>query len=426
MSIRENLAKHVERITWPSGLRLLTEHVPGAQTVSIGIWMARGSRHESTALQGVTHMLEHMLFKGTSTQSAQELALAMNALGGHFNAFTTQEVVCVHARVIGEHLERAMRLLAEMVHDSAFAEEEIERERGVILEEIKLTNDTPDDLIHDLFYENLWGEHGLGRSILGTPETVTSIGRSELIEHLSRQIALPQMIVAMAGACDSERAAELVESMILTDGAESGVMEDQPPETLHRRRHFERRLEQIHFCLGTLGPTRTSEDRYAFNLAHSILGGGASSRIFQEIRERRGLAYSIGTFVEPYHDIGCFGVSGGTSPEHLPEVIELTLAEIRRMCREPVGAEELTNAKEQMRAHLLLGLESMGHRMSRVAELEIHFGRHIPLEETLARIDAVTSEDLLDVANTHLAEAPLTIVTLGPGLTPTQMVPETI
>jgi predicted Zn-dependent peptidase len=426
MITHENLAERVERVTWPSGLRLLTEHVPGAQTVSMGIWMASGSRHERPALQGIAHMLEHMLFKGTSTQSAQELALAMNALGGHFNAFTTQEVVCVHARVIEEHLGRALRLLAEMVHDSSFAEEEIERERGVILEEIKLTNDTPDDLIHDLFYENLWGDHGLGRSILGTPETVASIGRPELIEHLRRQISPPQTVVAMAGACDSGETAELVESLLIADGSECAAIEDQAPDALHRRRHIERRLEQTHFCLGTLGPIRTSEDRYSFNLAHSILGGGASSRIFQEIRERRGLAYSIGTFVEPYHDTGCFGVSGGTSPEHLPEVIERSLAEVQRMCREPVDAEELTNAKEQMRAHLLLGLESMGHRMSRVAELEIHFGRHILLEETLARIDAVTPEDLLQVTNTHLAQAPLTMVTLGPGLAPVDMVPETI
>lgn len=414
--IRENIGPGIDRHSWPNGLRLVTEPVPGARTVALGLWIAAGSRLEPPPKHGVAHLLEHMFFKGTADHDAESLALAMNALGGHFNAFTSQETICLHTRVIDEHFERALELLVGQLRRSLFDDGELERERSVILEEIKLTNDTPDDLIHDLFQESLWGEHGLGRSVLGTPETVSALRRGDLLAFMEHEFLPSRLVVAIAGAVDPIRAAALVEAL-LGDLVErnGGGTPLVPPIPGHAVCHTHRSTEQMHFCLGGDAPNRLDESRYAFNLLNSILGGGTSSRVFQEIRERRGLAYAIGSFLEGFQDAGCFGISGGTSPGALPEVLGCCRAEIDRVCREPVSPAELRNAKDQMRAHLLLSLESMNHRMSRLAELEIHFGRHIPLEETLARIEAVTADDILDVARRHLAEGPRVITTLGPG-----------
>jgi predicted Zn-dependent peptidase len=427
MSKREQLAEGVERVVWPNGMRLVAETVPGARTAAIGLWVEAGSRHEPGGHQGITHLIEHMFFKGTATNSAQALALAMNALGGHFNAFTTQETVCLHARVIDAHLAPALDLLVEMYRESVFDAEELERERSVILEEIKMTNDTPDELIHDLFHAELWGDHGLGRSILGTEETIRGLARGDLTDHRRREFTPPRLIVSAAGALDVDALAHQVERLLGGATRDDPPREhDKAPRARFERRHVERRLEQTHFCLGTLAPRRSSDDRHAFALVSAVLGGGASSRIFQEIREKRGLAYSIGTFAAPYSDVGCFGIAGGTSPENLPEVFERSLAEVHRICREPLPEDELRNAKDQMRVHLLLGLESMDHRMSRLADLEIHFDRHIPLDETLAKIEALTAEDLLAAAQTHLRNAPLAAVTIGPGLTPAERLPASL
>jgi predicted Zn-dependent peptidase len=416
---RDQLVPHIQRTTWPSGMRLLTEEVPGALTASVGLWIVSGSRDERPDQQGITHLIEHMLFKGTAEKDAQTLALEMNALGGHFNAYTSQENVCLHARVIADHLPRATSLLIDLFRRSVFADEELERERSVVLEEIKMTNDTPDELIHDLFHEELWGEHGLGRSILGTEQSVLSVRRDDLFSHVSREFTPSRLLFAAAGAVDVDALERQIEELVGDlEGNANGNGAQSPPVARFGRRHISRRLEQTHFCFGTLAPVRAAEDRHAFALVNSILGGGGSSRIFQEVREKRGLAYSVGTFVAPYADAGCFGVSGGTSPNHLPEVFKRSIAEIERICQEAVPRDELDNAKEQMRAHLVLGLESTHHRMSRLAELEIHFGRFIPLEETMARLESLTPEDLLRAAGAHLSGAEMAVVTIGPGSNP--------
>lgn len=414
MPRHDHLPEGVHRFTWPNGLRLIAEPVPGVRTVAIGLWFDTGSRHEPPERQGVAHFLEHMFFKGTETMDAQALALAQSALGGHFNAFTTQETVCLHARVIDEHLERALRLLVEMFRRSALDEQEIERERSVILEEIKLTSDNPEDWIHDLFHESLWPDHSLGRSILGTPETIGQVTRAALVDHLSAHFTAPRLVVAAAGAIDPERLADLTGALLGDLPAPASQPPNgAPPTARFTSHHVARPFEQVHFCLGTLAPTRTAEVRHAFALLNAVLGGGPSSRIFQEIRERRGLAYSIGTFSSPYRDTGCFGISGGTSPENLDKVLDLSRAEVERICREPVPADEVQTAKDQIRSHLLLGLESMNHRMSRLAEIEIYFDRFIPLEETLRTVAALTPDDLLSAAQQCLAGVPMAIVTLG-------------
>lgn len=427
MPVSEIVTQNIARSILPNGVRVITETVPGARTVAIGLWVACGSRHDPLPDQGITHLIEHMFFKGTASKTAQAIALEMNALGGHFNAFTTQESVCIHARVIDDHLDKALRLIADMYLNSTYDEEELSRERSVILEEIKMTNDTPDELIHDLFQETLWGNHGLGRSILGTEDSVSGISRQAILDHMQREFSPGRIVISAAGAVNHEQLADQVGELLGNLNSETFNPALSPaPDPIFERRHLERDLEQTHFCLGCVGPSRTAGDRHAVNLLSSILGGGASSRIFQEIRERRGLAYSIGTFLSPHVDTGCFGVGGGTSPEHLAEVIDLSLLEIRKVCESPVPEDELRNAKDQLHTHLLLSLESMNHRMSRLAEVEIHFDRFITLEETLAHVEAVTSASVLEAARRHFDHAPLAAVSIGPGSSPTRRVPTEI
>ncbi|MCX7014023.1 MAG: pitrilysin family protein, partial [Candidatus Sumerlaeota bacterium] len=344
-----------------------------------------------------------------------DLADAMNRLGGHFNAFTSQEALCVHARLIDRQLAAGLDLLAEVVLRSTFAEEELQRERNVIIEEYKMIDDTPDDLVIDLFHEALWGEEPIGRPVIGRLEALERLRREDLVEHARRAFAPGRLIVSAAGALDEKAILAQVEDLFGgLQPAESAAPSATRPAGAFERKVRDKDIEQVQFCFGCLGPPRADEDRYRFSLLTSIIGGGMSSRVFKEVREKRGLAYSIGSYVTAFHDTGGFAIAGGTSPETLGEVVDLCVREIRGLYSEGARGDELDLAKEQMKASLLFALENTGSRMTRLAEQEIYFGRFFEIDEVLRQIDAVTETDIREVAEQRLRDARVAVAAVGP------------
>lgn len=403
------------RTVLPNGVRLLLDPVPHVRSASVGVWIDVGSRNETEAEGGLSHFIEHMLFKGTATLDAQRLNHRMNLLGGNFNAFTSQENICLTAKVIDEHLDGALALLSDMLLASAFPPDELDRERNVILEEIRMYDDTPDELVVDVFTERLFDGHALGRPIIGTPENVTRFSADDVRTYMDREFTPDRMLVAVAGKFDAGALLASVEKWF--GGLPPAPLRAVPgpdPVPAFRSRNLDRKLSQVHFCMGTDGPPRSSEDRYAFGVMNTILGAGASSRIFQEVREKRGLAYSVGSTDWSYRDSGCFAVTGGSSPKTVAKVVDLCLAEVKRICAEPVTSDELESAREQIKSGVLLAVESTSARMHRMAESELYHGRQIPVEETVARSVAVSPDDILRVAGAYLQDRPVAFASIGP------------
>jgi len=388
----------VQRTVLDNGLRLLSEEVPGMPSVSVGIWVENGSCHEDPQENGISHFLEHLFFKGTERRSVAGIAEEIDAVGGVLDAFTGKEYTCYYARVLVEHLPLALDLLTDVFLCSRFAADDIERERSVICQEIAQVEDTPDDLIHDLFHLDFWRGHPLGQPISGTPATVSRLQRADFLRYLERRYRPDRIFVAMAGGARHE---ELVDQVSLTLSALTGksVSKDIPPPTPYAGVYpHQRDLEQTHLCLGVPCVSQLDPDWYAAYLLHTALGGGMSSRLFQEIRERRGLAYDVTSFLSTYRDTGYLGVYVATSAAWIPEVVELISTTLQSIAHEGISAEELRRAKGHTKGGMLLGLETSEARMNRLARCEIYFRRYIPVAEVAEGIERVTLDDVQALA----------------------------
>lgn len=404
----------VVRDVLPSGLRLLTERMPHVRSVTVGVWLARGSRHEEAGESGIAHFIEHMLFKGTATRSAEDIAQQIDSIGGQLDAFTAKEYASYYIKVLDEHLPIAIDLLSDMLTRPAFAAADIEKEQGVILEEIKMVEDTPDDLVHEIFTQHAWSGHPLGRPILGTPETVSSFSAPVLSEYFGGAYVAPNMIVAAAGNLDHERFSDLIAGAFDSLPRVGAPSVDTPPVMVTGVVQRHKDLEQSHVCIGAPGHEQRHDDRYVSYILNTILGGSMSSRLFQNVRERRGLAYSVYSGLSSYRDTGLFSVYAGCATGKVREVIDVVLDELRLIRREPVSDDELRRAKDHLKGSLMLSLENTASRMSHLARQEIYFGRHFTMDETLAGIERVTSDDVLRVAGALFGHPALVGTVLGP------------
>ncbi len=408
----------VQSTKLPNGIAVLTEHMPGLRSVTAGIWVRRGSRHETAELNGICHFIEHAVFKGTRHRTARDIAVETDQLGGHLDAYTTHEMTGFTTKVADTALSQAIDLLADLVSHPRFEQEDLEREQRVILEEMKMVEDTPDELLGELFNAAYFPNQPLGRPIEGTRETVPTFDHKTTLAFHTREFAYGNLVVAAAGNVRHARLLELVGAAF--DGCESAAGVRPQPVTASRPRpaapiliEQKNELEQAHLLIAAPWPGALSEDRYAASLLASVIGGGTSSRLWQKIREERGLAYSVGAGGSAFSDIGVFNVYAGTSPEQLEEVLDLSLTELREVVHRRVSDEELRIAKDQAISSILLGLESSSARASTLARQEIIHGHRISPDEVIERIRATTSEELQDVARTYFKSETLALGALG-------------
>jgi predicted Zn-dependent peptidase len=407
------VAAEFKRTVLPSGMTVIGEEVPALRSHSVGVWVRVGSRHEAPSESGLSHFLEHMVFKGTETRDAYRIAYAMESVGGTVDAFTGREQTCFLARGLTEYLPLTVEILADLALAPRLDAADIEKEKKVILDELHQYEDTPDDRIHDLFADVVLRGHPLGRRILGTEETVRTFTEPEVRRFHARRYTAPNIVVAIAGAFEWEPFLEMVAERFA--GAPSGARgrDDAPPEPAHDVVHHEKDLAQQYLCLGAQGLKHTHPDRHALVLLATLLGGGMSSRLFQRVREEEGLAYSIFTYSDSYEDAGIFCTSMCVLPDHGRRALRLTLEEFERIAAAGVPEDELRSAKAQIKGNLLLGLESSTTRMNRLARSEIYFGWPIPMDELVAEVDAIRSEDVQRVAGDLLGRERLSLVALG-------------
>ncbi len=398
-----------------NGLTILTEHMPGLRSISLGIWVRRGSRHESPALNGICHFIEHALFKGSNRRTAREIAAESDRLGGHLDAYTAHEITGFSVKVVDQALPQAFDLLADLVANPRFAEEDLKREQKVIIEEMKMIEDTPDELLSELFNAAYFPDHSLGRPIEGTEQTVSSFDHSTTADFHSTAYGPGNLVIAAAGNVVH---AQLIDLAAQTFGNSDGNVRHPdssaspaPAAPILIERKSE--LEQAHLIVAAPWPSAKSDDRYAASMLGTVLGGGTSSRLWQAIREERGLAYSIGAGGNTFTDIGMFTIYAGASPAHIDQVLDLSLKELRRIVREPVSADEMQLAKEQATSSVLLSLESSSARCGALARQEIVHGRRISPDEIIKRIEEVTPEDTLRVAQTCFTTTSLALGALG-------------
>jgi predicted Zn-dependent peptidase len=408
----------VQSTRLPNGIAVLTEHMPGLRSVTVGIWVRRGSRHESPELNGICHFIEHAVFKGTQRRSAHDIAVETDRLGGHFDAYTTHEMTGFALKVADTAMAEAVDLLTDLVSHPRFEQEDLEREQRVILEEMKMVEDTPDELLGELFNAAYFPNQPLGRPIEGTKETVPTFDHRTTLAFHAREFAYTNLVVAAAGNVNHERLLDLVGRAF--GGCEGGAAA-RPVQLSNARPNpaapilieQKNELEQAHLVIATPWPDALSEERYAASLLASVIGGGTSSRLWQKIREERGLAYSVGAGGSAFSDIGVFNVYAGTSPDQLDEVVDLSLSTLRDTVNNDVSDEELRIAKEQAIASILLGLESSSARASTLARQEIIHGRRISPDEVVEKIRASTPDDLRRIAQTYFRSETLSLGALG-------------
>jgi predicted Zn-dependent peptidase len=400
----------------PNGIRIITESMEHSKVVSVGVWIDVGSRDEHDLNSGSAHFVEHMLFKGTETRTAQDISRAFDVLGGSANAFTTRENTCLHATVTDNNLPILVDLLRDLLANSVFADGEVERERQVILQEIHMVEDVPDDHIHDLFATQLWGSHPLGRTILGSHEIVAAMNSGKLREYVQKYYTADRIVIAAAGNVEHDYFVSLWQAAFdrFRPKHDPTLGRVAPSLLPTNRRIYDKPLEQAHVILGTYGMSALDEDRFAYLLLNVLLGGNMSSRLFQEIRENRGLAYSIYSYIASYSDSGYLAVYLGVDRQSVNESLALIFGEISRLQHQEVVETELTNAKDFVKSGLFLSLENMETVMSRIAKNELLFGRYIPLDEVLDAIDRVSPDDISRVGSRIFGSRKLTVVGLGP------------
>jgi len=382
--------------------------------VAMGVWIKSGSRGEAAETNGISHFVEHMVFKGTRSRSAQLIAREMDSIGGNLDAFTGKETICFNVKSLADHVPIALDVLADLVLNPVFASNDIERERGVILEEIKIDEDNPDVLVHELFTQNFWKDHPLGKPILGTTATVARLDQPKLLDYHSGRFHAGNMVFSAAGNLDHSCFVEAVEKKFASLHAGEPIPElPAPPSGSRILLKNKKALEQVQICLGVPAPPITDENRYATLILNTVLGGGMSSRLFQTIREERGMAYSVFSDLSPYRDTGTLCVYAGTSANKAIETIDLILIEFRKLKEEILSDEELTRAKDQLKGNILMGLESSNSRMANLARQEIYFGQFFAAEEITARIDAVEAAQVQAMAQRLFDPARIAVTLLG-------------
>lgn len=403
----------IVRDVLPNGLRILTERMPHVRSVSIGVWLARGSRHEPREQSGIAHFVEHMLFKGTDTRSAEDIAQTIDSIGGQMDAFTAKEYASYYIKVLDEHLPLAMEVLADIVMRPKFSPEDVTREQKVVLEEIKMVEDTPDDLVHELFTEAFWENHPLGRPILGLPQTVEAFTSDVLRRYFADTYTAPNLIIAAVGNITHEQVRDLVLRYFEGLPTASVPLLDTPPLVVPRTVIRTKELEQSHVCLGTTGYQQDHADRYSSYVMNTILGGSMSSRLFQNVREKRGLAYAVFSGLSAYRDAGSMTIYAGCANGAVQELIDVVIAELRRMKQESLPPDELRRAKDHLKGSLMLNLESTSSRMSHLARQEIYFDRQFGLDETLEGVEEVSVEDVQRVSRDLFADGGLAATVVG-------------
>jgi predicted Zn-dependent peptidase len=417
-----SVVSQVRRTVLPGGLRVVTEKMPGVRSATIGAWVGVGSRDESAKLSGASHFLEHLLFKGTPSRSAMDISIELDGVGGEFNAFTAKEYTCFHARVLDQDLPVAVDVLGDMITSSLITPADVEAEREVILDEIAMHDDDPDDVVHNLYAEKAWGRSALGRPIAGTVGSIEALTRNQIVRYYRTRYRPENIVVAAAGNVDHASVVRLVEKGF----ARGGFLADAdvpplPPRRAERLRRTSageislcRPFEQVNLVLGVNGLIRTDDRRYALGVLNAVLGGGTSSRLFQEVRERRGLAYSVYSFASHYTESGMVGVGVGCLPARTDEVLDVVRTEMQRLADQGVAEEEVGRGKGQLRGGLVLSMEESGTRMSRIAKAELLYDELPSIDEVIERIDAVTAEEVQVLAK-ELFSQPETLAVVGPG-----------
>jgi len=407
--------RNISKDVLSNGLTILTESMSSVRSVSVGMWLRTGARQERVEENGISHFIEHMLFKGTTNRSAEDIARAADSIGGHLDAFTAKETTNFSIKVLDEHLPRAFGILSDLIKNPLFKPAHITNESRVIQEEIKMVEDTPDDLVHEIFTQSYWRGNALGRPILGTRHNVRSFDHRRLKTYFRRHYAPNNLLIAAAGHVRHAQIVDLVEK-------EFGALPAGPPlrggpkpiAHPHLQVRQKKDLEQVHLCIGAPSYPQPHKNRFPSYILNSVLGGGMSSRLFQNIREKRGLAYAVFSSLSSFHDTGCLSVYAGTAVDKARQVIELVLQEFCELKANPISAEELQRAKDYLKGSLLLSLESSTSRMGYVARQEMYFGRYISQDEIARSVDAVTAEQVMGVAREFFHPERLAITVLGP------------
>jgi predicted Zn-dependent peptidase len=406
--------RNIQRAVLPNGLTVITEEMKHIRSVSIGIWLKTGSRDEDLPWNGISHFVEHMVFKGTQHRTAEEIARQVDSIGGNMDAFTAKECISFSIKVLNEHVPIALDVLSDLVLNPVFDSQDISRERGVILEEIKMDEDNPDYLVHEIFTQSFWKDHPLGRPILGTRDTVKKFDRTPVFDFYSQRFSPGNMIITAAGYLNHESFVEVVAKRFESMKPMSNGFHSSPPKIVPKIiLRNKKSLEQVQICLGVPSYPITHERRHTSYILNTLLGGGMSSRLFQNIRERQGLAYAIYSDLNPYRDTGCMSIYAGTSRASAGKVVESIVSEFRKLKTEMVSADELRRSKDQLKGSLMLSLESSNARMSNLARQEMYFDHFYGLDELIAKIEAVTAEELQELANQFFETDNIAVTVLG-------------
>lgn len=406
--------RNLRRTVLPNGLIVLTERMEHVRSVAMGAWIKSGSRCEAPEINGISHFVEHMVFKGTRSRSSLQIAREMDSIGGNLDAFTGKETICFNVKSLADHVPIALDVLTDLVLNPTFASTEIERERGVILEEIKIDEDNPDVLVHELFTQNFWKDHPLGKPILGTTQTVGRLDQQKLFDYHAGRFRGGNMIFSAAGDLEHDQFVDTIAQKFAPLLPGEPAFESQTPQASARiLLQNKKALEQVQLCLGVPAPPITDDNRFATLILNTILGGGMSSRLFQTIREERGLAYAIYSDLSPYSDTGSLCVYAGTSAGKALEVVDLVMAEFNNLKENPLSEEELRRGKDQLKGNILMGLESSNSRMANLARQEMYFHQFFTAEEVIARIEAVTADQIQTMAKRLFVPDRIAITLLG-------------
>lgn len=404
----------IRKSTLANGMQLLTEDIPHVRSVAVGVWVNVGSRDEIDSIAGISHFVEHMMFKGTEKRTAKQIAEALDAVGGQLNAFTTKEYTCYYAKVLDEHMDLAFDILSDMLFGSNYSPCDIDRERNVIIEEIKMYEDTPDELVHDIFSSSIWKNHPLGRPIIGYAQVIEELDRNAFLNYMDKYYVPHNIVISVAGNIEHDQVVEKITNYFggLKGEPVAKVLDMPKPEREVVCRTKD--TEQVHLCLGSSGLPLGDDYLYTFQLINTILGGGLSSRLFQEIREQRGLVYSIYSYHSSYLDTGLFCVYAGLSKKNVEPAIELIFKELNLIRNQGVTAQELRRAKDQLKGNLLLSLENVSTRMSRLGKSQLYLGKVYTPEEIVKKIELVTIEDIIGLAIDKLNPNGFCIASVGP------------
>ncbi len=404
----------VNKTVLKNGIRILTQKMPHALSVSMGVWVNVGARDENPAENGLSHFIEHMIFKGTRQRSAFQIAKEFDAIGGHTNAFTTMENTCYHAKVMNTHTDTMVEILSDIFLNSVFDPREIENERPVILQEIRMVDENPDEYVHLLSGKNFWGDNPLGRSILGSPENIIRFEADQIKTYFQRLYQPDRIVISLAGNLEHSAIVDRVGPAFDSIKPGNGIAERITPQSHSRVDLHYKDLEQVHICLGTAGLSITDPRRYAYSLLNTILGGNMSSRLFQEIREKRGWAYTVYSFITSHVDTGMFGIYLAVDPARALEATELVLNEMGKLGTEPVSAAELQGAIEYTKGNLMLASESNDNQMVRNAQNQIHFNRIIDLPEVIKKVESVSATEILNLSQSLFDNKKMSLTLLGP------------